>query len=160
MLEIAQRHFRIPDATYQCLDVGKPFPWADNEFDIVVASMLLNKVPERDIDRVLSECYRVLSLAGMLRVAVTHPKFIQGLQERGVLRQTREGALTMPGSGNLRLPVVMRTIEQYRDGMQSAGFEYVEEEVYPTAGVLSRKAGLRNAGKVPIALVYKCKKSG
>ena len=26
MLELAQRHFRLPDATYQCLDVGRPFP--------------------------------------------------------------------------------------------------------------------------------------
>lgn len=160
LLEIAKRYFRISDATYQRLDVGKTFPWADSEFDILIASMLLNEVPERDFRHVLAECYRVLSPEGLVLIAVTHPKFIEGLQERGMLKSTREGALTMPGSGNLRLPVVMRSLEQYRDGMQAAGFEYEEEDVYPTAEVLNRKAGLRNAGKVPIALVYTCKKSG
>lgn len=159
LLEIAQRHFRLPAATYQCLDVSKPFPWADSQFDIIIASMLLNEVPERDLSQVLKECHRVLSPGGLFLVAVTHPKFIESLQERGLLKPTREGTLTMPGSGNLRLPVVIRALEQYRDGMQAAGFQYVEEEIYPTAEVLNRKAGLRHAGRVPIALVYACKKS-
>ena len=159
LLEIAQRHFRLPEATYQCLDVSKPFPWADSQFDIIIASMLLNEVPERDLRQVLTECHRVLSPGGLFLVTVTHPMFIESLQKRSLLKPTREGTLTMPGSGTLRLPVVIRSLEQYRDGMQAAGFQYVEEEIYPTPDVLRRKTGLRNAGKVPVALVYTCKKS-
>jgi hypothetical protein len=67
--------------------------------------------------------------------------------------------LTMPGTGSLRLPVVIRSLRSYRNTLRDAGFEYSEEEAYPTAEVINRKAGLRNAWKVPVALVYACTKS-
>ena len=159
LLEIAQRHFRIPDAAYQCLDVGKPFPFADGQFDLIIASMLFNEVPARGFRMALTECHRVLSRDGLFLLAVTHPDFIASLQKRGLLKTTREGMLTMPGSGSLQLPVVIRSLGSYRNGLQEAGFRYKEEEGYPTPEVLSRKAGLRNAWKVPVALVYTCTKS-
>ena len=159
LLEIAQRHFRIPDATYQCLDVGKHFPFADSQFDLIIASMLFNEIPTRSFRKALTECHRLLSLDGLLLIAVTHPDFIASLQKRGLLKKTREGMLTMPGSGSLRLPVVIRSLGSYRNGLQEAGLQYEEEECYPTPDVLDRKAGLRNAWKVPIALVYTCTKS-
>jgi SAM-dependent methyltransferase len=159
LLEVAQRYFRLPDATYQCLDVGKTFPFADGQFDLIITSMVLNEVPARSFRNALTECHRVLSHHGLLLIAVTHPEFIASLQKRGLLRTTREGILTMPGSGSLRLPVVIRSLASYRDGLQAAGLQYQEEEIYPTPEVLSRKAGLRNAGSVPLALVYTCTKS-
>jgi SAM-dependent methyltransferase len=159
LLEIARRHFRIPDAGYQVLDVGKPFPFGDGQFDLVLASMVFNEVPARDFRNALKECYRVLSGAGLLLIAVTHPDFIDSLRKRGLLKPTREGVLTMPGSGSLRLPVVIRSLGSYRRGLQEAGLQYEEEEGYPTLEVLNVKAGLRNAWKVPVALVYACTKS-
>ena len=160
LLEIAQRHFRMPDAGYQVLDVRKPLPFDDGQFDLVIASMLFNEVPSRDFRNALSECYRVLSSAGLLLIAVTHPDFIDSLRKRGLLKATPEGVLTMPGSGSLRLPVVIRSLDGYRSGLQAAGFQYEEEEGYPTPEVLDAKAGLRNAWKVPVALVYSCKRPG
>src|SRR5262245_34221692 len=47
LLDLAQRHFRLPDAEYQALDVGRPLPFADDQFDIILASMLFNEVPSR-----------------------------------------------------------------------------------------------------------------
>jgi len=159
LLEIAQRHFRIPDAEYQCLDVSQPFPFADGQFDLILASMLFNEVPARGFRKALAECQRVLARDGLFLVAVTHPDFIASLRKRGLLKTTREGVLTMPGAGSLRLPVVIRSLGSYRSGLQEAGLQYEEEEGYPTPEVLSRKPGLRNAWKVPVALVYSCTKS-
>jgi SAM-dependent methyltransferase len=160
LLEIAQRHFRIPDAKYQYLNVAEPFPFADGPFDLIIASMLLNEVPARGFKNALSECRRVLSPDGLLLIAVTHPDFIAGLRKRGLLKPTREGILAMPGTGSLRLPVVIRSLDLYRSSLREAGFHYDEEEAFPTAEVINRKAGLRNAWKVPIALVYACTKTG
>jgi len=157
-LEIARRHFRIPDAGYQVLDVRQPFPWEDGQFDLVLASMVFNEVPARDFRNALKECYRVLSGAGRLLMAVTHPDFINGLRKRGLLKATPEGVLTMPGSGSLRLPVVIRSLESYRRSLQEAGLQYEEAEGYPTPEVLNVTAGLRNVWKVPVALVYTCTK--
>src|SRR3954464_2485232 len=40
LLQIAQRLFRIANATYQVLDVCKPFPFLEQRFDIIIASMI------------------------------------------------------------------------------------------------------------------------
>jgi len=160
LLAIAQRHFRVPDAAYQCVDVGRPLPFAECQFDLIIASMLFNEVPSRAFRQALTECYRVLSPDGLLLIAVTHPDFIASLQKRGLLKTSPGGMLTMPGSGSLRLPVVIRSLGSYRKGLQETGFQFEEEEAYPTPEVLNRKAGLRNAWKVPVALVYTCTKPG
>lgn len=159
LLDIAKRHFSIPTAEYQVLDVNRPFPFADNQFDIILASMLFNEVPARGFRTALAESHRVLSHDGLFLIAVTHPDFIANLRKRGLLKTTRDSLLTMPGSDSLRLPVVMRSLVSYRRGLQDAGLRFEEQEVFPTPEVLHRKVGLRYAGKVPLALVYTCKKS-
>jgi len=156
MLELAQRHFRLPGADYQCLDVRQPFPLGDGEFNLIIATMLFNEVPARDYSRALKECRRVLAPEGCLLITVTHPDFITGLHKRGLLKATPLGELTMPGTGSLRLPVVIRSLGRYRRGLQEAAFSYAEDEAYPTQDVLNLKAGLRHNWKVPIALVYTC----
>ncbi|MGD0174590.1 MAG: class I SAM-dependent methyltransferase [Anaerolineales bacterium] len=159
LLEIARRHFRIPDAAYQYLDVAKPFPFADGQIDLILASMIFNEVHASGFTKALAECHRVLSRDGLLLIAVTHPDFISGLQKRGLLKTTREGKPTMPGSGSLRLPVVIRSLGNYRKGLQEAGFQYQEEEGCPTPEVITLQTGLRKAWKVPVALVFTCTKS-
>jgi SAM-dependent methyltransferase len=156
LLELAQRHFRLPGAEYQCLDVGRPFPLEDGQFDLIIATMLFNEVPARDFGRALKECRRVLAPAGRFLMTVTHPDFIASLQKRGLLKPIADGPLTMPGSGTLRLPAVVRSLAAYRRGLKEAGFQYEEDEAYPSPEVLDLKAGLRNAWKVPIALIYTC----
>lgn len=158
-LDLAQRHFRISGAAYRILDVGEPFPFVDNQFDVIIAAMVFNEVSSRSFRQALNECHRVLSRDGRLLMVVTHPDFIAHLQKRGLLTPTRAGGLTMPGVGNLRLPVVIRSLASYRSSLHAAGFEYEEDESYATPEVLDLNAGLRQAGKVPIALVYRCTKS-
>jgi SAM-dependent methyltransferase len=158
LLDIARRHFRIPGAEYRILEAGQPFPFAAGEYDLIIASMLFNEVPARDFRKALEECHRALAPGGQCLLAITHPDFIDGLQRRGLLKRTRQGILTMPGSGSLRLPVVNRSLASYRSCLHKAGFQYEETEAYPTLEVLEMKAGLRHAWKVPVALVYLCTK--
>ncbi len=158
LLEIAQRYCRPPNATYQCLDVSRTFPFADGRFDLIIASMLFNEVPERGFRKALAECRRVLSGHGLLLISVIHPEFVASLQKRGLLRRTPQGNLTMPGSGSLRQPVVIRSRAGYRIALEAAGLEYQEEDIYPTPDVLRHKPGLQKAGRVPLALVYTCTK--
>jgi SAM-dependent methyltransferase len=160
LLQIAQRHFRIVDATYQLLDVCKPFPFVDQRFDIIIASMIFNEVPAYCLKHALSECYRVLKKDGILLMAVIHPAFVASLQKRELLKPSKDGLLTMPGAGSLRLPVVIRSIDNYRSCLTEAKFQYEEMEAALSEKVLNVKSGLRNMGNTPIALVYKCNKAG
>lgn len=108
LLEIAQRHFSIPGATYQRLDVGRPFPFNDGRYNLIIASMLFNELPPRPFKNALKESHRVLAVDGRLLITITHPDFINSLHKRGLLKPTQEGILTMPGAGGLRLPIVIR----------------------------------------------------
>jgi SAM-dependent methyltransferase len=159
LLGMAENYLRIPHATYQRLDVRQPFPFDDGSFDVVLASMVFNEVSSRGMSKGLAECYRVLVSDGLLLIAVIHPDFVDSLRRRGLLGRTKSGVLTMPGAGNLRLPVVTRSSEGYRGMLRESGFRFGEEEVFPNAEVLSAKPGLRNAGGVALALVFECTKS-
>jgi SAM-dependent methyltransferase len=156
LLEIAERHFWIPKAEYRILDVCRRFPFDDGRFDLVLASMVFNEVPARGLAQALKECRRVLSSRGRLLIAVLHPEFVEGLRRRGLLKHVQDGQLTMPGAGNLRLPVVVRSVEAYRGVLTACGFQFTEEDVFPTAKVLNAKAGLRYPGNTPVALVFAC----
>jgi SAM-dependent methyltransferase len=159
LLEMAQRHFRIPAAEYATLDVRRPFPFADHQFDLILASLVFNEVATGGFQKALLECRRVLSSRGRFLMAVAHPDFVTNLRKRKLLRRTREGVLTMPGAGSLRVPVVMRSCEAYRSSLREAGFAFAEADVLPTPEVLNVKSALRKAGRVPLALVFECRRS-
>ena len=160
LLRIARTQFRVPGATYQRLDVRQPFPFGAGQFDVVLASMLFNEVPNTGFRHALGECARVLAPGGRLLMAVLHPQFVHSLDERGVLKPTPSGVLTMPGADRLRLPVVIRSLAAYQRGLTEAGFEFEQEDVYPTEAVLSARAGLRHAQGLPLAAVFCCTASG
>ncbi len=155
LLEIASEHFRVPEADYQILDVGRRFPFADERFDLILASMIFNELSTRELRHALAECRRVLARTGLLLIAVTHPDFVNNLRKRRLL-SLRGSTLTMPGSGSLRLPVVIRSVESYSASLTEAGFEFEAETVFPTSAVLNVKSGLKQAGRVPLALVLHC----
>jgi SAM-dependent methyltransferase len=156
LLELAQRHFRIPDAEYRLLDVCRPFAFGDGRFDLILASMVFNEVPPRGLAHALAECRRVLSSRGRLLIAVTHPDFVESLRKRGELKRAPGGPLTMPGSGSLRLPIVIRHVQEYRGTLSACGFTFTEAELFPTEEVLNTKPGLRHLSRTPLALVFEC----
>ena len=156
LINIAEKQFNIPFAEYTCLDVRKTFPFEHDTFDLIIATMLLNELTTGAVRRALDECHRVLSPNGVMIVTVLHPDFIQSLHKRGLLRRNNRGLLTMPGAESLRLPVVRRTRESYMSLLDEAGFDYEAKDLFPTPEVISQKPGLKKAGKVPLALVFKC----
>src|SRR5207237_8969966 len=97
LLQIAQGHFRITNATYQCLDVCKPFPFVNQHFDIIIASMIFNEVPAYCLKHALQEYYRVMNNTGVLLMTVLHPAFIARLQQRDLLKAIKYAPITFPG---------------------------------------------------------------
>ena len=133
------------------------FPFDDAQFDLIIASMLFNEVPERGLRSALRECRRVLARDGLLLMTVLHPDFVNSLLTGGAIRREPDRAMTMPGAGSLRLPVVIRSEAAYGSALAGAGFTCEAEPVFATEAVRSARPGLRNAGHAPVALVFTCR---
>jgi len=158
MVKIGEKKFRVPGAEYERLDVRQPFPFKNESFDLILATFVFNEVRNKGLQNAAGECYRIVTAGGLFLVTVTHPDFVDSLRRRGQLKPTKGSGLTMPGSGNLRLPVVPRTKQSYRNMLLQTGFLFEEEDVFPNEKVINMKPGLRQAGKVPLALVFTCRK--
>ena len=70
MVELARRRLG-DDADLQVADLGGPLPFADGEFDDVIASLVLHYL--EDWGPALAELRRVLKPGGRLLVSVEHP---------------------------------------------------------------------------------------
>jgi ubiquinone/menaquinone biosynthesis C-methylase UbiE len=159
MLRIAKEAFRVPSAEYLQIDVRRAFPLGSNEFDIVLATMVLNELAPKDIGNALREVSRVLVRGGRLIATVMHPDFVSSLQEKGKLSQLGPHFFTMPGKGSMRVPVVPHKSGIYEKAFIRSGFEFESNPVYPTEKVLRERAGLRHSKGLPLALVYEAVKS-
>ncbi|MEQ8784794.1 MAG: class I SAM-dependent methyltransferase [Pirellulaceae bacterium] len=157
LLEIAERHFRLPGTEYVQLDVRAPFPFDDGAFDLVLATMVFNEITTAGVRRALGECRRVLHPSGRLLATVLHPEFVASLAKRGELRRERGRQMTMPGADGIRLPVVVRKQEAYERLLQASGFSWESEDVYATEEVLRAKPGLSGSNNVPLALIFDCR---
>jgi hypothetical protein len=104
------------------------------------------------------ECYRTLQNGGIFLIAVTHPKFVGKLQKDGQLRRTSGQMLTMPGTGSLRLPIIIRPLEIYQQALAEAGFIFKLEDVYATTKVINEKPVLHDLRRIPVALLIRCSK--
>ena len=158
LLEIAQATFRMPAAEYLPLDVQVPFPFGDETFDLILASMLFNELPTSYLQHALAECQRVLRNDGRLIAAVPHPAFVHALARKGALTDFGRGLFAMPSAEGLRLPVSRRSVEAYTTAMAGCGFQVAAEDVYADDNVLHAKTVLGPARKVPLALLFTCSK--
>ncbi|MFC3960966.1 class I SAM-dependent methyltransferase [Nocardia jiangsuensis] len=70
MLDLARQRLGT-EAELYVADLAEPLPFADDEFDDVVASLVLHYL--RDWGSVLSEIRRVLAPGGRLLISVEHP---------------------------------------------------------------------------------------
>lgn len=60
----ARRHYQRSNLNFELVEVGKPLPFADTTFDVVLSFQVLEHI--RDTDRYLSEVRRVLAPGGYL----------------------------------------------------------------------------------------------
>lgn len=156
LLSIAKTQFHISQAEYLPLDVRDTYPFEDDSFDLILATMVFNEVPTTGLKRAFRECHRVMKPDGLLLITLTHPQFIESLDRRNLLKKERNGILTMPGSEHLRLPVVPRRVKEYEQLLSKTGYIWEATDVYMTAKVLNEKPGLSNVGNKPLALVLEC----
>ncbi len=71
MIEIARK--RYPLTEFSVVDITMPFPFGDNQFDLVFSNQVLMDV--ENIDFVFSECKRVLKTGGIFYYSIVHPAF-------------------------------------------------------------------------------------
>lgn len=160
LLTIAQSSFLIDGAEYLPLDVSGPFPFPDQSFHLILASMLLNELTSRGLEQALRECSRVLAKEGHLLAAVPHPDFVHALAKKGALTDFGHGLFAMPGAGGLRLPVSRRPLATYLSVMQNCGFTVETENLYPDEKTLNEKPGLTISSRMPLGLLFKCSLAG
>ena len=158
LIKIASKKFPIPNAEYLQLDVRDNFPFENDEFDLILTTMMFNELSKGSVFRALKECSRVLKDDGILLVTVLHPSFIESLDKRGLLKQDQKGHFTMPGGKNIRLPVIKRKMCEYSYLFAQSGFQFIIEDIFATKEVLNEKTGLRYSGNCPIAALFICKK--
>lgn len=156
LLRIAQEELRVPHATYLQIDVRRNLPFASHTFDLVVASMMFNELPDAVLEWTVAECERVLDASGRLLTAIVHPEFVAHLQSAGKLSRVGQDFWTMPGRGTLRVPIVVRSDAAYQRVLQAAGFVVESVPVLSTDAMRQEHPGLRHAEGVPLALVYSC----
>jgi ubiquinone/menaquinone biosynthesis C-methylase UbiE len=156
LINIAKSQCPVAGAEYALLDVRCSFPFSDESFDLVLATMLFNELTTGAAWRALLECHRILSPRGLFLATVVHPDLIRNFRKRGVLTSYGKGMSTMPSTDGLRVPVVERTKHGYLSMLEKAGFHVNHEDVFPTPEVLSAKPGLKKAGNMPLALIFRC----
>ena len=157
-LKIAEKKFRVPHAEYLKFNMCLPFPFENNEFDLILSTMVFNEVSRNCLNFSLKECHRVLKNKGILIATVLHPFFVESLDKQKKLIKHPKGFLLMPGAKGLRLPVYKRKSSEYHYLLKNNGFIFKLDDIFPSDKVLNEKPALRKAGKIPIASIYYCKR--
>ncbi len=65
----------------------------------------------------------------------------------------------MPAKGSLRVPVVIRSEDEYNNLFKKFGFTFANQVLYPNQKVLNERTGLRFSAGLPLVLVYTCCKN-
>jgi len=159
LLAVAEREFRVENGEYVRLDVRARYPFESGTFDLVLAIMVFNEVSTGGLRKALAECRQVLKDSGQLIAVVAHPDFVENLMQRGELRGNNKGQVTMPTTASLRVPVVRRTAAAYDVCLGAFGWEYEVEDIYPNRRVLRERPELKAAAGLPLARMFKCRKT-
>jgi SAM-dependent methyltransferase len=159
LLTIAQTSFHLDGAEYCALDVQDPFPYPNDSFHLVLASMLFNELTTTGLENALKECSRVLSEGGHLLATVPHPDFVHALAKKGVLTDFGRGLFAMPSAEGLRLPVSRRSLSAYQKAMEDCGFAVITQDIHPDEKTLREKSGLKISSGIPLGLLFVCQRS-
>lgn len=71
MIDIARSHYE--DCNFAVCDITENFPYVNESFDLVFCNQVLMDV--ENIEKVFSECYRVLKPNGIFYYSIVHPAF-------------------------------------------------------------------------------------
>lgn len=156
-LDTARAVFFLEGAEYTQLDVQQAFPFEEASFDLILAIILFNELPNAGLRAALSESRRVLTPDGRLLAVVPHPAFIHALARKDALTDFGHGLFAMPSAEGLRLPVSRRSEQMYLDMLSASGFAVMAEPVRADTKTLHAKPGLKLPHDTPLALVLDCR---
>jgi SAM-dependent methyltransferase len=108
MLDLARKHFPVPGAEYQVLELGHVLHHDDGSFDLIVADMVLHELNTARLRMTLAELRRLLRPGGAVVGTVYHPRYVESLKRAGRLARARGGLRVMPGPGGLYVPIIER----------------------------------------------------
>jgi len=116
----------------QVLDMGKPFPFGDNIFDIVMANLSIHYFDEATTHRILSEILRVLSPNGYFIGSVISAN--DKRRERGREVEIEPNYIKRQGGENLR---IVRYFDEnsFDTFFKDFTFEMLEEKTRTRVGV-------------------------
>jgi SAM-dependent methyltransferase len=159
LVDIARTTFGIENAEYLTLDVQDALPFADDSFDLILATMVFNELPLSALRHAARECHRILAPGGRLLATVAHPALVYGLAKQGALTDFGRGLFAMPSAEGLRLPVARRSVEAYQTALTECGFTVTLANVLPDEKTLHAKPGFKLARETPMALLCDCRRS-
>jgi predicted SAM-dependent methyltransferase len=119
-------------------NLRRPTPYADETFDVVYHSHVLEHFPRQQALPFLRECYRVLRPAGVIRVAVPDLERIARLY----LEALEKAANGVPGWADNYEWMVMEMYDQcVREGPSNAFTEYLKRDPVPNSDFVLQRWG-------------------
>jgi len=147
-LEMAKKYFKINYATYQKLDVYNKFNIENDNVDIIISNMVFNEVKKTGLKNGLKECGRILRMGGQIILSVLHPEFVEKQIKKGVIKNN-----LMISTDGFRVPVVKRSMQEYKEALENADINYNFEKVYGNQALHNIKPKLKELKGIPIALI-------
>ncbi|MEM6378593.1 MAG: class I SAM-dependent methyltransferase [Bacteroidota bacterium] len=147
-LEIAMKHFKVPNSIYKRLDLYKPFEFEDHSIDVLISNMVFNEIKTSGLQNAIREINRVLKPGGSFVISVLHPEFIRKQIDRGVIK----GNLMVSGNG-LKIPTVARNLEDYTAAFKGTNLTFEKEDVFGNQKLYNKKPKLKALKDLPIGLI-------
>jgi ubiquinone/menaquinone biosynthesis C-methylase UbiE len=121
MIELARKRLG-EDADLHVADLGKPLPFADGAFDVVIVSLVLHYL--RDWAEPLAELRRVLKPGGRLLLSVYHPTVYKvGYPDANYFAVTEfSEEYTLADGESMKLTYWHRPLHAMSDSFTEAGF--------------------------------------
>ena len=171
MLAMAKKNYS--HIKFDQMDLLKPLAFDSNQFDVVVASMVLFSLQE--ISTFLSESARVLKANGTMVVAVPHPCFNNAVtrlykslldkllfrKPKGLIKNyyTKTTHRHWEKGAEAKLPYYHRTLEEYSQEFKQAGFaitEMYEPHTLPKQA-LEKNPKIEYTTRIPRFIFFKLK---
>ena len=120
--QVADAKIRMPKATFIQGDIST-VELEPDKFDLVTSNMVLEFLGPDELVQTFKNAYTALKPRGTLFFVTTHPK---KMKEDGGLEKPGEFIVKFPWGGEG--PNYYRTLENFKDALEEAGFEIEEFE--------------------------------
>jgi ubiquinone/menaquinone biosynthesis C-methylase UbiE len=140
------REQKLPNASFQTMDILKPLAFPDNSFDLVNARFLTGLMPTSAWSKLVQECMRILRPGGIIRVTefeatISNSPSAEKLFALSTRAIQVTGQAFSPGN-NIGTTAMLGPL------LRNAGYEQVQHQAYAldsSAGVEAHHSQFQNA---------------